>query len=221
MFMKDLYRAKNNPAFAARLGLCAGLLLGFSAVADDTPAATQTPAPGETPAATPEPAPVAPAPAAATNPAAGTSTNSAAAAKWLYVNPGVAPKTNAAPRWKQVKTSVQTKVLAVNRPDNSFTIENDGKIHRLKVQYGVYIFRKGRVTTLDYVVAGNNVNLDLIEWAPGRYDLLTATILPNKLETQPATVASTSSAERKLQREQAKQAEEEREQAERAQKQQA
>ena len=197
--MKHFNRATKD---SARLGFCAGLLFGFSALADDTPPANQTPA-VEPPVAT-EPAPVATpteTPAAAVTPTVTTNASPTnAPGQWLYVNPGVAAKTNTAPKWKQVKKTVQTKVLVVNRAENSFTIEHDGKMHRLKCNYGTYIFRKGRVTTLDWLVAGTSVTLDLIEWSPGRYDLLTATILPAKVEAQPAGLAKS---EKKLQREQA------------------
>src|SRR5687767_9570589 len=133
--MKHFNRATKNSAF----GLCAGLMLGFSALADDTPPANQTPAPADAPAVA-EPAPV-----VATDAPAATATNTPATPQWIYVNPGVTPKTNAAPKWKQVKRTIQTKVLTVNRPENSFTIEHEGQLHRLKHNYGTYIFRKGRV----------------------------------------------------------------------------
>jgi hypothetical protein len=217
MVMKHFNRATKHSAFAARFGLCAGLIIGFSALADDTPAADQTPAPADAPAVA-EPAPVVATDTPATNTNDVTTSTNTGARQWIYVNPGVKPATNGAPKWKQVKRTIQTRVLTVNRPENSFTIEYDGQLHRLKHNYGTYIFRKGRVVGLDWLVAGTPVTIDVIEWKPGRYDLVTATILQNKVEAQPAGVIAS---EKKLQRETSELAERQRDDDERAQKEQA
>ena len=80
-----------------------------------------------------------------------------------------------------VTNAFEAKVLVVNRRDQTFTIEHEGKLHLFRVDGGVLLFNaKGKLTTLDWVTAGQTVFVTALERPSGRLDLLTANVAPNK-----------------------------------------
>ena len=83
--------------------------------------------------------------------------------------------------------TVEAKVVVVNRYDQTFTIEHGGKLHLFKVYPGTALYNaKGKLTTLDWVTAGQTVLLQVEERPSGRWDLLTANVLPNRQQFQAA-----------------------------------
>ena len=86
-----------------------------------------------------------------------------------------------------ITNTVEAKVLVVNRYDQTFTIEHGGKLHLFKVYPGTALYNaKGKLTTLDWVTAGQTVLVQVEERPSGRWDLLTANVLPTRQQSQAA-----------------------------------
>jgi predicted NAD/FAD-binding protein len=108
------------------------------------------------------------------------------------------PKTNAVTRWITTTNIVEAKVLVVNRDEQTFTVEYDGKMQLFRVEHGAKLFNaKGKPTTLDWITSGQTVLLKLQEYSTNRAGLLAATVLPRRGSAE-AAGSKLSKAERKL-----------------------
>jgi hypothetical protein len=110
------------------------------------------------------------------------------AAKLFFISDGTTTKSNATTIVAPVVTNtVEAKVVVVNREDQTFTIEHQGKLHLFHVEPGTPLFNaRGKRTTLDWVTAGQTVSIKAIERQSGRLDLLAANLLPSRAQLQAA-----------------------------------
>src|SRR5437867_2113077 len=120
--------------------------------------------------------------------ALGLITNLEAASYPVTFLPTPAPvKTNVVLRRLTTTNTVEAKVLVVNRDEQTFTVEYDGKMQLFRVEHGAKFFdAKGKRTSLDWITAGQTVLLQVQQFSTDRVSLLTATVLPAKGPAQAA-----------------------------------
>jgi len=108
------------------------------------------------------------------------------------------PTNNYVARKVAPTNTVEAKVLVVNRDDQTFTVEYDGKIQLFRIEHGAKLYNaKGKPTTLDWITAGQSVSLQTQEFISGRVSLLAASVQPSKAPAE-AAGGNYSRAERKL-----------------------
>jgi len=131
--------------------------------------------------------------------ALGLITNLEAASYPVTFLPTPAPvKTNVVLRRLTTTNTVEAKVLVVNRDEQTFTVEYDGKMQLFRVEHGAKLLdAKGKRTTLDWIMSGQKVLLQMQQYSTDRANLLAATVLPDKAPAQVAGLRL-SKAERKL-----------------------
>ena len=106
----------------------------------------------------------------------------------FFIKDAAQTKSNSVPIVSPVVTNTfETKVVVVNREDQTFTIEHQGKLHLFRVQKGTALYNaKGKPTTLDWVQAGQTMSIKVIERQSGSLDLLAANIVPSHTQLQAA-----------------------------------
>ena len=111
-----------------------------------------------------------------------------------------APTTNAvpkAPAWNvvapttvvqqpPVMTSIRVPIVMVNVWDDKFAVTHDGKVREFKMAHGGLLFRKGKPTTLESFAVGQEIMLVVYEHPNGRWDLLSASLLPHERRLEAA-----------------------------------
>lgn len=120
----------------------------------------------------------------------GLASKAQSAERLFFIKDSAHTKSNSVPRVAApvvVTNTIETKVVVVNREDQTFTVEHQGRLHLFRVQKGTALYNaKGKPTTLDWVQAGQTMSIKVIERQSGSLNLLAANIVPNRAQLQAA-----------------------------------
>jgi hypothetical protein len=81
-------------------------------------------------------------------------------------------------RQPPVIKAVKAQLVTVSVWDERFSVQHEGKVYQFKMAQGGILFREGKPTSLHYFRVGQDVMLEVLEHTNGRWDLLTASVLP-------------------------------------------